>query len=947
MGNSGRRRAGALAPDERRNRGGSKSSGRDASSTVSRQLEEPPIKTRKVKRIWNPSQLEAINWGEGPVVVSSCAGSGKTSSIIARIVKLIERGIDPRCILATTFTKKAAEEMNTRLRAQGVDTDDMSVQTMHSFCFRLLKKNGFDSWEVDDADQYNIVIKSVTGFKGMKWRGCDITLVEQFISLAKNSLIRPHDCMTWDVFRNDPFYGDGRYIEAYTHAESTRKNKKLMTFDDMLIDGVELLQKNQSVREKVQEKYHYVIIDEFQDSNLAQLRLMELVSEPRWNLMVVGDADQCQPAGTKILTVVGNKNIEDLTDGSTVKVWNRHAGRIVGNEEIQTTKRMFVGNLFTIEADTYKTSATYNHKFFVRWNRDIDCWITYIMYRQDRGYRVGWCKLFVNVDKTYHFGQRCRLEKADKGWIIGVYDNSRDASINESILALTYGIPTAMFEPNGIQYRDEDALEQIFAASKDSNGIQCLTDFGRNPEYPLWERNKSEPGGKARGTIFKTAACNLVPYLMVVPTIEGWSTISDITFQPNWHGEVFSLNVEKEHSYVADGIVVSNSIYEWRGARPEFMVSFAEKYKAHTIKMGINYRCAPNIVTGAAKCIVNNQLRIAQELTASKQKEGTILCREASDQDEEANIVADEIERLTSSEEVKFGQVYILFRTNAQSRALEEVFSKRKFPYVVLGGGSFYQRKEVQDLLSYLRLLVDPRNHEAGKRAISRPFRYVAMNILEKIEEIEGDEKNGYVAACRTCSSRFNNRGVSDFYYLMSELDQKIKNDEKGGHKNTVGEIINWVVQKTNFIDYLTQNEGSDTLENSRAANVGELIRSADRYFDIEEFLKFVNWQIQQRKKQQKNDNSDVIQCMTCHRAKGLENKAVFLIGVNEGILPHANATEPYEEERRLFYVGMTRAEEFLHISFVRALGMKGKMLDQSRFLEEAGLKLSIGLTGE
>jgi len=622
MANSGRRRAGALAPDERRDSGRSGSQGGKQNRGVSRRLDsvnpvdEQPIRVRKPKRVWNQGQLEAINHTTGPVVVNSTCGSGKTAVVIARIAKLIrDDGVDPRSILATTFTKKAADEMNARLKETGVDTDEMSVQTMHSFCFRLLKKNGFENWEVDDVDQLNIIIKSVTGFKGMQWRGCDITLVEQFISLAKNSLIRPEDASSWQTYRDDPFFGDMRYVEAYTNVEGVRKQKKLLTFDDMLIDGVELLQKNERVRSQVQEKYEYVIIDEFQDSNMAQIRLMEIVSEPRWNLMVVGDSDQ--------------------------------------------------------------------------------------------------------------------------------------------------------------------------------------------------------------------------------------------------------------------------AIYKWRGALPEYMVEFAERYNAKSISMGINYRCPKNVVDRATKCILNNQLRVAHSISAHKETDGIITCRGASDQDEEANLVADEIERL-SNEGVKWGDHHCYFRTNAQSRALEEVFSKRKFPYVVIGGGSFYQRKEVQDLLSYMRLIVNPRDCDSGKRALSRPFRYVAMNVIENIERIEAKEKCGYVEACRINNARFNNRGVSDFYYLMTELLEKIETDLKNGYKNTVGELISWIVRRTNFIDYLTQNEGSDTLENSRAANVGELIRSADRYYDIEEFLRFVNWQIQQRKKKQQNENKDVIQCMSLHRCVHPDT----IVETNNGFVP-------------------------------------------------------------
>lgn len=619
--------------------------------------------------MYNDQQKSVINTDDGAFIVSAGPGSGKTRVVTTRIARLVNSGIDTQSILATTFTKKAAGEMNERLEQDGIDTSRMAVQTMHSFCYRVMRESRrWPDWEIDATDRLNLLIKQATGWKGMKWRGVDITLVGSFISLAKNNLLRPDQCPDWPALQEDPFYGDRRYSQAYFEVEELRKQRKLITFDDMLIDGVTVLEHDESLCARYQQQFDYVIIDEFQDSNVAQIRLMELLAAPQWNLMCVGDVDQ--------------------------------------------------------------------------------------------------------------------------------------------------------------------------------------------------------------------------------------------------------------------------AIYEWRGAKPQFMVDFAKKYDARIISMGVNYRCAPNIMDMAAQCIEHNEARITKDLSANKTINATIHCRELCDLDTEADTVADEVEQLRA-DEVSLGEMFVLYRTNAQSRAVEEVFCRRKIPHVVLGGASFYQRKEVQDLLAYLRIMHEPKNIQAGLRAINRPFRYIGKAILEDIERTAESRDLTFLDAAAKVFDASSNRGIGEFLDIMKHLDAQCIEEDA----DRPGDLISVIVKRTNYITYLASNEGSDTAENSRVANVGEVIRSADRFDTIRDFLTFVDWQIKQRKK--KNKAKEAVQCMTIHKAKGLEALVVFLIGVNEGILPHAKCTGECEEERRLYYVGVTRAMDYLHISCVQNLGMEGHgALEPSRFIEESGLTI-------
>ena len=963
MANEGRRRAGIMSADGVRNRGSDRK-GRGGSHR--RNPRRVIKKIRRPKLNYNDAQKEAIAWNNNTVLISAGPGSGKTRIIVARIARLVRDGVDPKNILATTFTKKAAEEMNERLISDGVDVKQMAVQTMHAFCWRILKREKFKEWklETDLKVDLETLIKQAVGWQGMKWKGCDVTLVEHFISTAKNSLIRPEQCRDWPVFNQDPYYRDNRYAEAYFEVEDLRIQRKMVTFDDMLIDGVELLQENMRIRDLIQSRYEYVIVDEYQDSNLAQVKLVELVGAPQWNVMCVGDVDQCHPPGTKIMVDDGwYKPIEELKDGDTIKGWNRHSQKMIGGRRVRVGKQHYSGKLAIMHVEGHRhVEMTPDHKVLVRWTnkKDRDTCVVYLMYREDRGYRIGWCQLLSNSSNTFHLRQRAKLEKAEKVWILTWTKDKTRASVLESIYSILFGIPTTPFEPvKNANHLTEEAITTIFKHVRDESvcgAKRALRNFGLDINLPLLPFPSQVVASKSdnevkfrRHTFFPVYANNLIPGLMSVPDPDkarSWRMIEEVGYR-HYDGPVYSLDVEKDHAYAADGAVVLNCIYEWRGAVPKFMIDFPQEHDAHVISMGTNYRCAPNIMGLAARCIAHNQARITKDLDANKTVDATVRLVQANDLDDEATLVADEVEAL-KHDGIPTGSMFVLYRTNAQSRAIEEVFCDRKIPHVVLGSTNFYQRKEVQDMLAYLKLMNDPKDHEAGSRAINRPFRYIKKEFVTEMTHICEEKRISFLDAMDEVASQQNYRvqdSCNSFARIMEKLISKYQTQQKLKENIekmpvdawTVGHFISHILEETNYLDYLTSNEGSDTMENSREANIGELIRSADRYYDIKKFLEFVEWQIEERKKRKKVKNA--VLCMTIHRAKGLEANAVFLIGVNDGLLPHAAAEEPKEEERRLFYVGVTRAMDYLQVSHVLNLGMGNRTLEKSRFIDEAGLE--------
>lgn len=372
-------------------------------------------------------------------------------------------------------------------------------------------------------------------------------------------------------------------------------------------------------------------------------------------------------------------------------------------------------------------------------------------------------------------------------------------------------------------------------------------------------------------------------------------------------------------------------IYKFRGAIPEYMINFQETYQAHLIELNINYRCPPSIVQAARACIEHNTNRLPKELVANRTDRVDIIYRPTETSDDEARHVAQEVQAL-ATDGINYGTMIVLMRTNAQSRAIEEVFIEQEIPFIVLGAVSFYERKEIKRLLAYLRVACDPRDVEYGEIALRSPYRKTSARAHQFIAH-----------ATRSTGS------------YVDATDQAI--DQHLIHPSCVPKVVDWVdlmrridcsappastlqmiVDETDYLNWLVQEDGSDSLESNRALNVNELIGSASRFETASQFIRYVDKQIKLRKRNQRKTGESRVQVMSCHKSKGLEAHAVFVIGCNEGIFPHARGEE--EEERRLFYVAITRAKGHLMLTSINSMIDDGKQVAglPSRFIEEAGI---------
>jgi len=627
----------------------------------------------------NPSQQEVVKHTQGPLVTCATAGSGKTLSITHMIGHLIQNGTEPSKIMATTFTVKAAAEMSERLKRLGFNTDKkhgVRIGTIHAICLQcLFKDSPWKDYEVEDDNQMSVALKVLLGYRGMNWNGYDLTLVEGFISNCKNNLVEPEDSVEFDLAK-----GDKRYAEAYFMFEEERNRRGLITFDDMLMLSVKHLRADEDARNYWANKYEYVIVDEFQDTNLAQYEFVKILAEGAKAFIAVGDDDQ--------------------------------------------------------------------------------------------------------------------------------------------------------------------------------------------------------------------------------------------------------------------------AIFCWRGALPQTIIDFEKVHKAKVIHLDTNYRSKSEIVKLGNRVVKNNKNRIEKEAKPYRTSNGSdvITFKDLPDMDEEAKWTAGMIKEKIASKDFTWGDHTILYRTNAQSRAFEEVFIKENIPHVVIGGIDFYQRKEVKEILAYMRLTVNWNDDRSAQLAINRPFRFIGVRSIDKIKEVAEVSGKSFMDVVENCGRYelfLQSRQISSLC-RFTDLIKSFKQDVENGL--SVPDLISKALRETGYEKWLLESEGSNSSENDRTSNLRELVRSSARFKSLKHMFNHIDNIAREKMKRkgkqgEKLFRPDLVQLMSIHKSKGLEFPVVFLAGASEGILPHARS-ENIEEERRLFYVACTRAMDRLFITAPRTvrIGSNEVALPVSKFVEEGGL---------
>ncbi|MFD8092772.1 DNA helicase PcrA [Streptomyces malaysiensis] len=389
------------------------------------------------------------------------------------------------------------------------------------------------------------------------------------------------------------------------------------------------------------------------------------------------------------------------------------------------------------------------------------------------------------------------------------------------------------------------------------------------------------------------------------------------------------------------------SIYAFRGATIRNILQFEEDYpSARTILLEQNYRSTQTILSAANAVIERNENRRPKNLWTDAGAGTEITGYVADTEHDEAQFVADEIDRLTDADDARAGDVAVFYRTNAQSRVFEEVFIRVGLPYKVVGGVRFYERKEVRDVLAYLRVLANPEDAVPLRRILNVPKRGIGERAEAMIDALALREKITFPQALRRVDEAYgmaarSANAVKRFNTLMEELHTIV---ESGAGPATVLEAV---LERTGYLAELQTS--TDPQDETRIENLQELAAVALEFEQdrgenpgtLADFLEQVALVADSDQiPDEDTEGSGVITLMTLHTAKGLEFPVVFLTGMEDGVFPHMRAlgqTKELEEERRLAYVGITRARERLYLtrSTMRSAWGQPAYNPPSRFLEE------------
>ena len=391
----------------------------------------------------------------------------------------------------------------------------------------------------------------------------------------------------------------------------------------------------------------------------------------------------------------------------------------------------------------------------------------------------------------------------------------------------------------------------------------------------------------------------------------------------------------------------AQSIYSFRGARIENILNFQNDYPNHKVyKLEQNYRSTQNIVDAANSIIAKNKRQIRKNVFSEKDKGTLIKVMSAITDNEEGYLVSNEIIDTRMRDHYQFSDYAILYRTNAQSRIFEEALRKRNIPYKIYGGLSFYQRKEVKDLLGYFRLVINPKDNEAFKRIINYPARGIGQTSLTKLEQFAAQNNIciwEFATNISLLLSEFNKGTAAK----INEFTQLIELFREKQETLDAFELASEIATGTEIMKDLYKDQSPEGV--SRFENINELLNGIQEFSisareegtpnKLNNFMEDVALLTDQDS--DKPEDTDRVTMMTIHSAKGLEFKNVFIVGVEENLFPSnqngQKTLEDFEEERRLFYVALTRAEQNAYISYARQRYKWGKLefCNKSRFIDE------------
>ncbi len=847
----------------------------------------------------NEPQQQAVTHDTGPLLIFAGAGSGKTRTLTHRIAYLIgERNVGPHRILAVTFTNKAAKEMRERLENLiGPIAKRMWLGTFHALCARMLRVHGEHiginpRFAIFDTDDSTRLIKEILKDLNLDTQRFPPARVLGKISDAKNALktveqvameaTQPHQKV---------------YAQLYGHYQRRLREISALDFDDLLTESVRLLKESPESLEHWSNRFQHVLIDEFQDVNEAQFQWARMLASHHGNICVVGDDDQCLAEGTLVTTPDGDKPIEQIQTGDLVLAG---AGEGVTQffpvAEVRSSE--FRGEILEILADCGRTlRVTPNHICFGKLASDdfapdsvpLRAFEIFADEAKKSLHRVG-SDWFDELDKAEEAAKRLARGRTIERVAFFDYNQHLDFHF----------LPAQELKVgNGVPFVGNDRLE--------SSRITSI-----------------------RGV--------------------------------DYQGLVYDLDVPGARNFAANGVLVHNSIYAWRGANVQIILDFEKRYPdAKVVRLEQNYRSTQNILDAAYGVISNNLGRADKKLWSEEKGGEQIALHGSYNAVEEASWVVRQIEILMREEKISFSDCAILCRVNAQSRPFEEAFMRSRMPLKLVGTQRFYERREIRDVMAYLKFLYNPDDGVSAVRLINTPPRGIGAVTISKLQDMARQRgvSLGAILLDKDAAKELSPAIQRKIEPLRLAL-KHIFNDANGAQ--TLADLVERVLERTQFLEYLDNTNEKDNVD--RIANVEEFVRAAESFdlrlaeeideagetveeWDEKDPLRlgqFLSETALQGGTDKDAQSDDAVTLMTLHAAKGLEFPIVFLVGLEQGLLPHARAVfsdsateEELEEERRLMYVGLTRARKRAILTFAaqRTLHGRTESTTPSQFIDE------------
>ncbi len=997
----------------------------------------------------NPPQREAVVHGDGPLLILAGAGTGKTRVLTHRIAYL-ERTGQARAneVLAITFTNKAALQMRERVEILlGRRTRAMWIMTFHAACARMLRadadKLGYTRQFTiyDQADARRLVKRCLDELNVDSKRFTPGAVLHQ-ISDAKNKL------------RDAEAYGElvGSYFEttvadAFRLYEREMHRMNAMDFDDLLVNAVNILQLFQDVRDRYSSAFRHVLVDEYQDTNAAQYRWLQLLASERRNLAVVGDDAQCLLEGTRVTMADGSlRAIEDLSAGEEVlSCYGSGDFRPARVTAAFASHDRRDGVAITM-ASGRRIVSTPEHVHFAGYKVGASPHIhtTYLMHKRGKGFRVGTSRTYTSGQPTSlpGFVMRSVGEGADGVWAISTHASDAEARAAVAVLSLCHGLPTlpfvarktklanslvgnqrlidsvfagvdteaagaALLESEGLSWTRPHDVPQTYAGRRrrlvaclcgdrrgrtpmhrlslfvaddegrealESIGLSvrpartgspgwryesCFADAGRMLEIAdgigsvldvtlhavarLGRNDASQP--QSNSLPFTTAA-SVRPGMVMFDERGDYDTVDSVE-HVELDEPVYDLNVEATHNFIAEGLLTHNSIYGFRGADITNILSFEDDFPdAHVVKLEQNYRSTQTILSAANAVIAHNRDQKPKSLWTDEGDGEPVRVRELDDEHAEARYVVGEIERLVD-EGASRAEIAVFYRTNAQPRVIEDTLVRRDISYQVIGGTKFYERAEIKDAIAYLTVLANPFDVISFTRVVNSPRRGIGQTSLGRVVAYAGSMGSSIWDAAADPAA-VPGLGSAAIKALGRFMDTMTALRERAQTAIPVGDLLESLLHETGYIDAL---KAERTIEaQGREENLAELVEVA-REFDataeaeqdtLDVFLQGVALVADA---DTRSDDEGLVTLMTIHNAKGLEYPIVFVAGMEEGVFPHSRALDEggLEEERRLAYVGITRAMQSLYLTSARRRAVFGATQYglRSRFLDEVPVELT------